>query len=125
WLHGSGNYCTVVFGKYVPPQMKYDFVYDVVQNYADRPPPFWLFQECFTDMQHIQDSDGYVADLRKHYLPVIHDPTKLPAYVYQMELSGKLHRITADFAPGKFTTQKNFKRDTIKINPVSHGGGDN
>ncbi|GAG74058.1 unnamed protein product [marine sediment metagenome] len=125
WLPGAGKYCTVVFGKYVPPQMKYDFVYDVVQNYADRPPPFWFFQECFTDMQHIRDNGGYVAELRKHYLPAIHDPTKLPAYAYQMEVSGKLHRITVDFVPEKFTTQKNFKRDTIKINPVSHGGGDN
>lgn len=110
WLPGAGNYCIVVFGKYVPPQIKYDFVYDVVQNHADRPPPFWFFQECFTDMQHIRDSNGYVAGIRKHHLPAIHNPTKCPAYDYQRELNGKLHRITVDFVPGKFTTQKNFKR---------------
>ncbi|GAH92244.1 unnamed protein product [marine sediment metagenome] len=109
WLPGAGNYCTIVFGKYVPPQMKYDFVYDVVQNHADRPPPFWLFQECFTDIQHIQDSGGYVADIKKYYLPTIYNPTNLPAYGYQLKLVGGLYRITTEFVPEKFTTQKKFK----------------
>ena len=111
WLPGSGCYCTIVFGKYVPPQMKYDFVYDVMQNYADRPPPHWFFVDCFTDMQHIRNSVGYVADIKKHYLPAIHNPTNIPAYTYQMEVTGRLHRITSEFVPEKFTSQKKFRRD--------------
>jgi hypothetical protein len=100
----------IVFGKQIPPHKKYDFVYDVIQNYADRPPPFWLFQECFTDMMHIHTSEGYVADLRKHNLPALRNPKELPSYDYQMELSGKLHRITVEFVPPKYTTQIKYKR---------------
>lgn len=109
WLPGGGNYCMIVFGRYVPPHIKYDFVYDVVQNHADRPPPWWLFIECFKEVSRLQQQDGYVAEIKKYYLTTSAVPAIPPAYNYQMELNGRLHRIVVDLEPPKITHQKKFK----------------
>ena len=110
WLPGSNSCCLVVFGKRIPPHKKYDFVYDVIQQHADRPPPLWFFSECFSEMIHTGDNDNYVAELRKYNLPSTRNPKSIPAYRYQMNLSEKLVRITVEFIVPKYTTQKKFVR---------------
>jgi hypothetical protein len=117
WSKSNGCWISIIFGKYIPPHKKYDFVYDVMQNYADHPPPHWFFLYCFTDMLRINDyadSMGYVGEYKKYYLPSSVPNSivagTLPAYNYQMELTGRLHRITTMFAPEKYTHQKKFRR---------------
>lgn len=110
WLPGSDDYCVVTFGKYVPPNKRYDFVFDVVQNYADRPPPYWYFQECFTDMQHLLDRNDYIANMKKYFMELT---CKLKGGFngkYQMDLHGRLYKITTEFIQPTFTTQKKFRR---------------
>jgi hypothetical protein len=111
WVHVGGCWVSVVFGKYVPPHKKYDHVYDVMLNYGDHPPPYWFFVQCFTDMTHIMDSTGYIAEIKKYYLPSSCVPALLSAYKYQTDLSGRVHKIVTVFEGKKYTKQIKFKRD--------------
>lgn len=111
WEHGGGCWVSVIFGRYIPPHKKYDFVYDVMQNYGDRPPPNWFFVQCFIDMTRIMDSTGYIAETKKYYLPSSYEPASLPSYNYQMDLLGRMNRIVKVFEVPKYTRQIKFKRD--------------
>jgi len=109
WLKSHAGYVCVIFGKYIPPHKKYDFVFDVVNNYADRPPPYWFFLYCFTSMAEVMDKDNYVASFKKAMLP-INNVGLMPGFEYQQDLSGRMRRITTVFEVPKVTRQVKFKK---------------
>ena len=114
WLPGSDNCRMVVFGRHISPQDKYDFIYDVVQNHADRPPPLWFFMECFNDVvTTLEPSVSYVDDIKKGRLRGCVS-NELRNQVFQMTITGHLYRVTTKFEEIKYTKQITFKRSTIK-----------
>lgn len=111
WLPGCDSYCVVTFGKYVPPTARYDFVYDVVQNYADRPPPYWFFIECFTEVENLLDRTDYIAEFKKYLMELTCNLQYNTCGVFQLDLNGSFRRITTEFIQPTFTHQKKFRRD--------------
>lgn len=110
WIKSHAGYVAVIFGKYIPPQKKYDFVADIMLQHCDRPPPFWFFLYCYRSMHDIQVSGGYIADYKKSTLPCNHIGI-MPGFDYQQDLSGRMRRITTVFEFPVFTSQKRFRVD--------------
>lgn len=105
WDPSSGEWVSIVFGPMIPPHVKYDFVYDIMCNRGDGPPPYWWFQFCFLEMLHVLDN----KDNPRFGKMQPNDPVIPPAGSYQLRLDGRRYKVTSDFEQPRYTNQKKYE----------------